>query len=139
MKVRKCDKIIQILLLYFSLRTVRVAMKIDNAPLASSRLSPVFLFTHKNKPTLLTQLFNTSKVKKHHLNTSTNTMANNGGRQGGGGNQNMNEHVEFTVKVRNIFVVKAERGRLKADDGLIEIQINGARLWDAAAGSEMLF
>ena len=29
-------------------------------------------------------------------------MAHNGGRQGGGGgNQNMNEHVEFTVKVRN--------------------------------------
>lgn len=28
-------------------------------------------------------------------------MANNGGRQGGaGGNQGMNEHVEFTVKVR---------------------------------------
>ena len=27
-------------------------------------------------------------------------MANNGGRQGGGGgSQNMNEHVEFTVKV----------------------------------------
>jgi hypothetical protein len=31
-------------------------------------------------------------------------MANNGGRQGGGGgNQNnMNEHVEFTVKVRKL-------------------------------------
>ena len=30
-------------------------------------------------------------------------MANNGGRQGGaGGNQGMNEHVEFTVKVRAI-------------------------------------
>lgn len=27
-------------------------------------------------------------------------MANNGGRQGGGGNGQMNEHVEFTVKVR---------------------------------------
>lgn len=30
-------------------------------------------------------------------------MANNGGRQaGGGGNGQMNEHVEFTVKVRTI-------------------------------------
>jgi hypothetical protein len=30
-------------------------------------------------------------------------MANNGGRQGGGGGaQSMNEHVEFTVKVRLI-------------------------------------
>lgn len=29
-------------------------------------------------------------------------MANNGGRQGGGaGNGQMNEHVEFTVKVSN--------------------------------------
>ena len=30
-------------------------------------------------------------------------MANNNGRQGGGGgnNSNMNEHVEFTVKVSN--------------------------------------
>jgi hypothetical protein len=26
-------------------------------------------------------------------------MANNTGRQGGGGNNQMNEHVEFTVKV----------------------------------------
>lgn len=26
-------------------------------------------------------------------------MANNAGRQGGGGNGQMNEHVEFTVKV----------------------------------------
>ena len=33
-------------------------------------------------------------------------MANNGGRQaGGGGNGQMNEHVEFTVKVRTVFVV----------------------------------
>ena len=33
-------------------------------------------------------------------------MANNGGRQGGaGGNGQMNEHVEFTVKVSNVELV----------------------------------
>ena len=38
-------------------------------------------------------------------------MANNGGRQGGGagGNQNMNEHVEFTVKVRQCSMLNTSR------------------------------
>ena len=45
-------------------------------------------------------------------------MANNGGRQGGGGgNQsNMNEHVEFTVKVRSGHFTKIALLGLLFDD-----------------------
>ena len=39
-------------------------------------------------------------------------MANNNGRQGGGGgggsNSNMNEHVEFTVKVSKYYTIQIE-------------------------------
>jgi hypothetical protein len=39
-------------------------------------------------------------------------MANNAGRQGGGGNGQMNEHVEFTVKVSFCFVEASGLGVL---------------------------
>jgi hypothetical protein len=49
------------------------------------------------------------------IRNQESTMANNGGRQaGGGGNGQMNEHVEFTVKVCTVLVAVVAAGGVRS-------------------------